>query len=106
MSESCFSLRKRLFLLISLVLLIQVLFVLQAIAYSGLTSKPENTQLLEQPVQDVLSSPGGPNTAGVIWNVSGYGKKVALTFDDGPFLDFTPAYLEVLREQEVRATFF
>ncbi len=33
-------------------------------------------------------------------------KKVALTFDDGPFLDLTPSYLKVLQEQGIHATFF
>ncbi len=31
---------------------------------------------------------------------------VALTFDDGPSPEFTPALLDVLRDLEVRATFF
>jgi peptidoglycan/xylan/chitin deacetylase (PgdA/CDA1 family) len=31
---------------------------------------------------------------------------VALTFDDGPSPDFTPALLDVLRDLDVRATFF
>ena len=41
--------------------------------------------------------------------VSRYGraaKKVALTFDDGPDVEFTPAILDVLRDQRVAATFF
>ena len=33
------------------------------------------------------------------------GKTVALTFDDGPHPDYTPAVLEILREYEVVATF-
>jgi peptidoglycan/xylan/chitin deacetylase (PgdA/CDA1 family) len=31
---------------------------------------------------------------------------VALTFDDGPHAEFTPALLEILEEQEAQATFF
>lgn len=31
---------------------------------------------------------------------------VALTFDDGPSPEFTPALLDLLREQDARATFF
>lgn len=33
-------------------------------------------------------------------------KKVALTFDDGPDLRYTPQLLEILRTEEVVATFF
>jgi peptidoglycan/xylan/chitin deacetylase (PgdA/CDA1 family) len=34
------------------------------------------------------------------------GKRVCLTFDDGPSLQFTPQVLDILREQRVPATFF
>lgn len=37
---------------------------------------------------------------------SGFGKKVALTFDDGPNPDTTPAVLDTLKEHGIRATFF
>ncbi len=33
-------------------------------------------------------------------------KKAVLTFDDGPDGEFTPAILDILREKEVKATFF
>jgi len=36
----------------------------------------------------------------------GFGEKVALTFDDGPNLEWTPRLLDVLDELRVRATFF
>ncbi len=35
-----------------------------------------------------------------------YGRKVALTFDDGPDPNVTPAILDVLREHDLKATFF
>jgi len=40
--------------------------------------------------------------------LSGLGRAdhVALTFDDGPDPEWTPAFLEVLADQQVRATFF
>lgn len=38
-----------------------------------------------------------------MWRVA---SGVALTFDDGPDPEFTPALLDLLREVEVRATFF
>ncbi len=37
---------------------------------------------------------------------SGFNKRVAFTFDDGPNLSTTPALLEALRRHEVPATFF
>ena len=33
-------------------------------------------------------------------------KKIALTFDDGPHPDYTPEMLDVLKEKNVKATFF
>src|SRR5207244_2046739 len=33
-------------------------------------------------------------------------KKVVLTFDDGPDPNYTPAILDVLKREEVKATFF
>lgn len=38
--------------------------------------------------------------------VGGAGKRVALTFDDGPNPDATPLVLDALKERGVRATFF
>lgn len=37
---------------------------------------------------------------------SGTGKAVALTFDDGPDPDSTPRILDILRENDLKATFF
>lgn len=44
----------------------------------------------------------------VCWRVSPLraGRKVALTLDDGPHPEFTPAALDVLADRGVRATFF
>lgn len=38
--------------------------------------------------------------------VSGVGKKIYLTFDDGPSTTITPSVLQILREEGVKATFF
>ena len=38
--------------------------------------------------------------------VSGVGKKIFLTFDDGPSATITPSVLQILREEGVKATFF
>jgi peptidoglycan/xylan/chitin deacetylase (PgdA/CDA1 family) len=42
----------------------------------------------------------------ILWRVDTAARKVALTFDDGPAPDHTPACLEVLARHEARATFF
>jgi peptidoglycan/xylan/chitin deacetylase (PgdA/CDA1 family) len=41
-----------------------------------------------------------------LWRVPGSGKTVYLTFDDGPNPAATPELLDVLKEKNVRATFF
>jgi peptidoglycan/xylan/chitin deacetylase (PgdA/CDA1 family) len=41
-----------------------------------------------------------------ITKVAGAGKRVALTFDDGPNPDATPLVLDALRDRGVKATFF
>lgn len=38
--------------------------------------------------------------------VSGVGKKIFLTFDDGPSASITPGVLQILREEGIKATFF
>ncbi len=38
--------------------------------------------------------------------VSGVGKTIYLTFDDGPSNTITPSVLQILREEDVKATFF
>ncbi len=55
-----------------------------------------------RPVRPVGCTGGG---AGLLTNGPRDRKVVALTFDDGPS-DYTPAFLDVLREKHVPATFF
>lgn len=55
-----------------------------------------------RPVRAVGCSGG---SAGLVTNGPRDRKVVALTFDDGPS-EYTPEFLQVLREKEVRATFF
>lgn len=40
------------------------------------------------------------------WRVARAGKRIALTFDDGPHPVFTPRVLDILAEHGTRATFF
>jgi|GEM_PF-1176702 len=47
-----------------------------------------------------------PRYQGLIFSVPSAGKEIALTFDDGPDPNLTPAYLKVLRGEGVHATFF
>ena len=42
----------------------------------------------------------------ILYSVPAAGKRVALTFDDGPAFRYTMEYLKVLRENQVPATFF
>ena len=41
-----------------------------------------------------------------VWKLDSFEKNVYLTFDDGPIPDVTPWVLDLLRKEEVRATFF
>jgi peptidoglycan-N-acetylglucosamine deacetylase len=52
-------------------------------------------------------SPSKSLPAGVLFRAGPVSKKeVALTFDDGPDLQFTPLILDVLKKEGVKATFF
>ncbi len=51
-------------------------------------------------------SPNAPVFGRVIGPGVAPGRQIAITFDDGPSLEWTPRVLEVLRESGVRATFF
>jgi Polysaccharide deacetylase len=42
----------------------------------------------------------------IVWSGPTDGKRLALTFDDGPRPDWTPKVLEALARHDVRATFF
>jgi len=44
--------------------------------------------------------------SGFVWDVPGAQKTVYLTFDDGPVPEATPWVLNLLKEHEVKATFF
>ncbi len=57
-----------------------------------------------KPDVQTVQEDAGP-VPGVIHSIPGAGKKIALTFDDGPS-PLTPEYLRVLGEEGVRATFF
>ncbi|SFL99129.1 polysaccharide deacetylase family protein [Pelosinus propionicus] len=49
----------------------------------------------------------GHNIPGKLyWAGSAQDKKIALTFDDGPENEWTPKILAILKEQQVKATFF
>ena len=43
---------------------------------------------------------------GILWSVEDAGPRIALTFDDGPSPEHTPAVLDILRRHGARATFF
>ena len=64
----------------------------------GTPSKPQH------PVQ--RPSQHRPTTAPDDWNLTGHGKVLYLTFDDGPQPEWTPKVLQVLRKHNAQATFF
>ena len=43
---------------------------------------------------------------GFVWRLPSAGRRIALTFDDGPHAEYTPAMLDMLARLDVRATFF
>lgn len=47
-----------------------------------------------------------PRVASASRSLYGESRSVAITFDDGPDADFTPAVLDILGERQIRATFF
>ncbi len=46
------------------------------------------------------------DNAELVWNGSREVKTIALTFDDGPHPRYTPKILEILKENDAKATFF
>lgn len=62
--------------------------------------------VVQPPAPPATPATGQQISEGVTRGVPGAGKKIALTFDDGPSLEYTPLYLQVLRENNVHATFF
>lgn len=62
--------------------------------------------LLAAHYQGMIHRPGDGWQSGVVHSVPLETKAVALTFDDGPDRHVTPPLLEVLREFDVRCTFF
>lgn len=70
----------------------------------------ENTPLpfYGSPVSAVHSDRSAPGAAAasVVWSGSTSGRRLALTFDDGPHPDWTPEVLAALRTTGVPATFF
>ena len=90
-------------------LLILILLV-TACAHAPL-KKPDNTidpstkEDAPLPIHDKYKR--GQNIPGKLyWAGSAEDKKVALTFDDGPEDHWTPKILEILKEKNVKATFF
>ncbi|MGG0718049.1 polysaccharide deacetylase family protein [Robertmurraya massiliosenegalensis] len=64
----------------------------------------ENKERLRYPVSNYLLQERYPET--VILSGAQTSKMVTLTFDDGPDPRFTPQILDILRENEIKATFF
>lgn len=58
------------------------------------------------PIADTNSTTTVSNVVEIIHNGPSDSKRIALTFDDGPHATVTPKVLEVLRSNQVHATFF
>jgi peptidoglycan/xylan/chitin deacetylase (PgdA/CDA1 family) len=54
----------------------------------------------------VLNVRSAPSIVGTYFMVHTNQKVIALTFDDGPDSDFTEAILDILKQKQVKATFF
>ncbi|MEY8390269.1 polysaccharide deacetylase family protein [Lachnospiraceae bacterium 45-W7] len=66
----------------------------------------ENTKSASAKVQGDTGESEGQETGDSDLQVQSEKKKVALTFDDGPHPEYTPEMLAVLKEKNVKATFF
>ncbi|MCM3766800.1 polysaccharide deacetylase family protein [Neobacillus niacini] len=64
----------------------------------------ENKERVRHPVSFIILQQRYPET--VVTRGPQTANKVALTFDDGPDPRFTPQILDILKEQNVKATFF
>lgn len=65
---------------------------------------PEMTERVRYPVSNIVLQQRYPET--VVLSGPANENKVALTFDDGPDPRFTPQILDILKEYNVKATFF
>ena len=82
----------------------------QQSAEQQLAENPSVNEKAEKTGKPVQTDPNPKNplvpSDEIIWSVPSAGKRVALTFDDGPSKKYTMKYLDVLREKQVKATFF
>jgi peptidoglycan/xylan/chitin deacetylase (PgdA/CDA1 family) len=78
----------------------------QASARETSADNAEEAVHIVVPEDDVQSSVPLIPRDEILRSVPAAGKKVALTFDDGPSAKYTVDYLRVLRENQVPATFF
>ncbi|NRF93205.1 polysaccharide deacetylase family protein [Paenibacillus frigoriresistens] len=69
---------------------------------------PIHVDTSQQATKDIAVSNNDQKSASaaVINNVKKDGLKVALTFDDGPDDKYTPRILDILKKEQVKATFF
>ncbi|TDW14884.1 polysaccharide deacetylase family protein [Kribbella kalugense] len=69
------------------------------------TSKRGEPSSTKQPIQPP-AKPAVAKPPADDWNLTGHGKVLYLTFDDGPQHEWTPKVLAVLRKHHAQATFF
>lgn len=68
------------------------------------TSKPGESSSTKESTPPANPTP--PRPPADDWNLTGHGKVLYLTFDDGPQHEWTPKILQVLRKHSAHATFF
>lgn len=95
----------------NIVILYSLLILILLVTACSPLRKPENTtdpsakEDVPLPIHDKYKR--GQNIPGKLyWAGSAEDKKVALTFDDGPEDHWTPKILAILKEKNVKATFF
>jgi peptidoglycan/xylan/chitin deacetylase (PgdA/CDA1 family) len=103
--------RKNLIKLMSSVLTLMMCVLIGGMAVNAqpenlpnLEGGPESTERIRQPISNIILQQRYPET--IVLRGAQTENKVALTFDDGPDPRFTPQILDLLKEYDVKATFF
>lgn len=94
--------RKRLVVISILI----VILVCSLFAYTSIPRPKVNTPSADSPLAEDRYKRGHNIPGRLYWAGSAQDKMIALTFDDGPEEYWTPKILDILKEKNVKATFF
>lgn len=78
----------------------------RVVVWDSVAQRIRHQRLLKPPSPIVVSRVGGDSVADALKGTSRGGKKIALTFDDGPDPTWTSQILDTLRSRNAPATFF